>query len=123
MLVDSHCHLDFPDFDGRLDEVRAAMAENGVTHALCISTSIEGFGKVRALAERFDNFFASVGIHPDTEQAADIDTAGLAKLAAHPRVVAIGETGLDYYRTEGDLEWQRERFRTHIRAAREARKP
>jgi TatD DNase family protein len=123
MLVDSHCHLDFPDFDGRLDAVRAEMAASRVTHALCISTSIEGFPKVRALAERYENFFASVGVHPDTEQAGRVDVAELAELAAHPKVVAIGETGLDYYRLEGDLEWQRERFRTHIRAARQARKP
>jgi TatD DNase family protein len=123
MLVDSHCHLDFTDFDGRLDAVRAEMAANHVTHALCISTSIGGFPKVRALAERYDNFFASVGVHPDTEHVDAVDVGQLAALAAHPKVIAIGETGLDYYRLEGDLEWQRERFRTHIRAARQAGKP
>jgi TatD DNase family protein len=122
-LVDSHCHLDFPDFDGRLDEVRAEMAAKGVTHAMCISTSIEGFAKVRGIAEAHDNLFASVGIHPDSEQAGSIDVDSLAALADHPKVLAIGETGLDYYRAQGDLEWQRERFRTHIRAARKAGKP
>jgi len=123
MLVDSHCHLDYPDFDGRIDEVRAQMAANQVTHALCISTTLEGFGKVRALAERYDNFFASVGVHPDSEQSGAVEVGELAGLAEHPRVLAIGETGLDYYRQTGDLEWQRERFRRHIRAARQAGKP
>jgi TatD DNase family protein len=123
MLVDSHCHLDYPDFDGRLEQVRSEMASNRVTHALCISTTLEGFPKVRSLAERYDNFFASVGVHPDTEQAGTVEVEQLVELAAHPRVVAIGETGLDYYRLKGDLEWQRERFRRHIRAARLARKP
>jgi TatD DNase family protein len=123
MLVDSHCHLDFPDFDGRMDAVRAEMAANGVTHALCISTSIEGFAKVRGLAETYDNLYASVGIHPDREDAGSVEVEELARLSGYPKVVAIGETGLDYYRATGDLEWQRERFRTHIRAARRAGKP
>ena len=123
MLVDSHCHLDYPDFDGRLDEVRAQMAGNQVTHALCISTTLEGFPKVRSLAERYDNFFATVGVHPDSDAHTVVEVEELAALARHPRVLAIGETGLDYYRLEGDLEWQRERFRRHIRAARNASKP
>jgi TatD DNase family protein len=122
-LVDSHCHLDFPDFDGRMDAVRAEMAAQGVTHALCISVSLAGFPKVLALAERYANFYASVGVHPDDADRAPIDEDELVRLARHPRVVAIGETGLDYYRTTGDPEWQRERFRTHIRAARRAGKP
>jgi TatD DNase family protein len=123
MLVDSHCHLDYPEFDGRIDEIRAEMAANQVTHALCISTTLEGFGKVRSLAERYDNFFASAGVHPDSEPSCAVEVGDLAALAAHPRVLAIGETGLDYYRQKGDLEWQRERFRRHIRAARRAGKP
>ena len=122
MLVDSHCHLDYPDFDGRIEEIRASMAANGVTHALCISTTLDGFAKVRALAENHENLFASVGVHPDSE-GAEVDPDALAELAAHPRVLAIGETGLDYYRQTGNLEWQRERFRRHIRAARKAGKP
>jgi TatD DNase family protein len=112
-LVDSHCHLDFPEFDGQMDDVRQEMRANGVTHALCISVNFAGFPKVLALAEAYDNFFATVGVHP----------LRLVELARHPRIVAIGETGLDYYRVSGDLEWQRERFRAHIRAARECRKP
>jgi len=122
-LVDSHCHLDFPEFDGRMDEMRKAMHANGVTHALCISVNFAGFPRVLALAEAYDNFFASVGVHPDHEERSPVDPRHLVELAHHPRVVAIGETGLDYYRVSGDLEWQRDRFRAHIRAARECRKP
>jgi TatD DNase family protein len=122
-LVDSHCHLDFPDFDGKIDSIRDEMRAQGVTHALCISVSLAGFPGVLALAERYDNFYASVGVHPDNEDPTPIDEAALARLAQHPKVVAIGETGLDYYRTTGDTEWQRERFRAHIRAARRAGKP
>jgi TatD DNase family protein len=122
-LVDSHCHLDFPDFDGRIDQVRSDMAANGVTHALCISTSLEGFAKVHGIACRYDNFFATAGVHPDNEDRTPIDEDELVKLASLPKVVGIGETGLDYYRLEGDLEWQRVRFRTHIRAARRLHKP
>jgi len=122
-LVDSHCHLDFPDFDGRIDAIREEMREHGVTHALCISTSLPGVPKVLGLAETYDNFFASVGVHPDQEDRSQVDAAQLVELARHPRVVAIGETGLDYHRVSGDLEWQRQRFRTHIRAARQCRKP
>src|SRR5258706_11321832 len=122
-LVDSHCHLDFPEFDGRMDPVRKEMDANGVTHALCISVNFAGFPKVLALAEAYDNFFASVGVHPDHEERSPVDARHLVQLAHHPRAVAIGETGLDYYRVSGDLEWQRDRFRAHIRAARECRKP
>jgi TatD DNase family protein len=122
-LVDSHCHLDFPEFDGKLEEIREEMRTNGVTHALCITVDLAGFPKVLALAEEYDNFFASVGVHPDQEDRAPVRVEMLVELAQHPRVVAIGETGLDYYRVSGDLEWQRERFRAHIRAARRCRKP
>jgi TatD DNase family protein len=121
-LVDSHCHLDFPDFEGKLDEVREEMRANGVTHALCISVELPAFPKVLRLAEAHDNFFASVGVHPDHE-GGPVDRTQLVHLARNPRVVAIGETGLDYHRLKGDLEWQRERFRIHIRAARECGKP
>jgi len=122
-LVDSHCHLDFPDFDGKIDAVRDEMREHGVTHALCISVNLAGVPKVLSLAETYDNFFASVGVHPDHEDRTAVDAAQLVELARHRRVVAIGETGLDYYRLTGDLEWQRERFRAHIRAARKCHKP
>jgi len=123
MLVDSHCHLDFPDFDGRIGQVREAMAAQGVTHALCVSVSLAEWPKVIQLAEAHENFFASVGVHPDHDSGDAVSGADLVERARHPKVVAIGETGLDYYRQTGDTEWQRERFRAHIRAAREAGLP
>ena len=127
MFVDSHCHLTFPEFDGRIEAVRAEMAAAGVDRALVICTMVEEFARVHALATGHDNFWASVGVHPDTEGAAEPDVEWLVEHAALPRVVAIGETGLDYYRigsrTHADMHWQRERFRTHIRAARRAGKP
>lgn len=124
MLVDSHCHLDFPDFQGREAEFLAQMAANGVGLALIAGVTLERLPGVLALTERFPEFYAGVGVHPDTEgEAREPDVETLCQLALHPRVVAIGETGLDYYRLKGDLEWQRERFRVHIRAARKAGKP
>lgn len=123
LLVDSHCHLDFPDFQGREDELLAAMKVNKVGWALIAGVTLERFPGVLALVERFPNLYAAVGVHPDTQDGQEADEDTLIRLADHPRVVAIGETGLDYYRLEGDLEWQRNRFRTHIRAARTACKP
>src|SRR5688500_4895251 len=121
MFVDSHCHLDFPDLASRLDELLARMRENDVSHALCVSVNLQDFPRVRTLAENHPNLYASVGVHPDYENLAEPQAAQLASLADHPKVVAIGETGLDYFRLKGDLEWQRERFRQHIRAARQCR--
>jgi TatD DNase family protein len=123
MLVDSHCHIDFPDYDGKMDELRLAMQENGVSHALCVSVNLPDWPRVMALAERYDNFFASVGVHPDHAEGESLGEEALLQRAAHPKVVAIGETGLDYFRLTGDLDWQRERFRTHIRAAKRCGKP
>jgi TatD DNase family protein len=123
MLVDSHCHLDFPDLAGRLDEVLAAMTAHEVGHALCVCVSLTDFEQVLDVAMRDDRLSASVGVHPDYPDTLEPDVDTLVRLAAHPKVVAIGETGLDYYRTEGDTEWQRERFRVHIRAARRVGKP
>lgn len=123
MLVDSHCHLDFPEFAGRIDEVRAEMASNGVSHALCVCVSISGFARVVELAETYENFYASAGVHPDQEDQGPLEPSVLCRLASRAKVVAIGETGLDYYRVHGDQEWQRQRFRSHIRAARECGKP
>jgi len=122
-LVDSHCHLDFPDFHGREDELVKAMKANGVDRALVAGVTLERFPGVLALAERFPGLYAAVGVHPDTQEGQEPDQQILLHLAEHPKVVAIGETGLDYYRLEGNLEWQRERFRTHIRAARRCHKP
>src|SRR5918997_447067 len=123
MLVDSHCHLDFPELAADIPGALADMASHGVSHALCISVTLEDFPKVRALAEAHSNLYASVGTHPDYPDHPPVQAVELVGLADHPKVVAIGETGLDYYRLTGDLEWQRERFRTHIRAARAAGKP
>lgn len=123
MLVDSHCHLDFPELAADMPAVLSEMAANGVTHALCIAVTLEDYPRVRALAEEHENLFASVGTHPDYPDHPTVSVNELVRLAAHPKVVGIGETGLDYFRLTGDLEWQRERFRTHIRAARECGKP
>jgi len=123
VYVDSHCHLDFPELSSRIDEVLARMRENGVGYALCISVTLERFPQVLDLAERFSNLYATVGVHPDEQDARTPSVSELAEMAGHPKVVGIGETGLDYYRLQGDLEWQRERFRIHIRAARQCGRP
>ena len=117
MLVDSHCHLNFPELAANLPTIRQAMADNEVVHDLCVSFSLPDFPQVLALAESYDNFYASVGVHPDYEDIEEPTVEGLVALANHPKIIAIGETGLDYFRLTGDLEWQRTRFRTHIRAA------
>jgi TatD DNase family protein len=118
MLVDSHCHINFPDLAARLPEVLANMRHNGVSHALVIGVSRPKYPEVLALAEAHDNLFATVGVHPDDPDAEEFSEDELVAHAAHPKVVGIGETGLDYHWCEGDLTWQHERFRTHIRAAR-----
>ena len=127
MYVDSHCHLSFDGLRERIDEVRAAMAAAQVERALVICTTLEEFDTVHALALRFDNFWASAGVHPDNEGVREPTVDDLLQRAALPRVVAIGETGLDYYRlgerSIEDMHWQRERFRVHIRAARASNKP
>lgn len=128
MLVDSHCHINFPELAENIDPLLQAMRDNDVRYALCVSVTLEDFPAVLAMAERYPNVFASVGVHPDADEpecapAEEPTVEGLVRHAAHPRVVAIGETGLDYYRLTGDLEWQRDRFRTHIRAARQSGKP
>lgn len=123
MLVDSHCHIDFEEYAGRIPQILDNMARNQVTHALCVCVNLANYPRVMALADGHAQLFASVGVHPDQ---ADDDGLGIKDLidrAQHPKIVAIGETGLDYYRQSGDLEWQRTRFRTHIRAARECAKP
>ncbi|MDP1929823.1 MAG: TatD family hydrolase [Thiobacillus sp.] len=123
MYIDSHCHINFPDLAGKLPAVLDLMAANQVSHALCISVELEKFPEIRSLAEAYPNVYASVGVHPDHEDCTEPTVEELVALADHPKVVAIGETGLDYFRLTGDLEWQRERFRTHIHAARACHKP
>jgi len=124
MLVDSHCHLDFPELRADLNGVLSRMSDNGVSHALTISTTLETFPAVREVAHAHPNVWCSAGVHPDEQRdGREASLEELLAMGSDARVVAIGETGLDYYRLEGDLEWQRERFRTHIRAARKLRKP
>jgi TatD DNase family protein len=118
MFVDSHCHLDFPELAADLPAVLDAMSSAHVTHALCISVTLPDWPAVHALALAHANLYATVGVHPDNADTPEPSVDDLAARAALPKVVAIGETGLDYYRLTGDLEWQRERFRTHVRAAR-----
>jgi len=126
MLVDSHCHLDLLDlssFPGGLAGVLDAARAQDVTRFLCVSINLEHYPHMRALVEQCPEVSVSVGVHPNEQGGHEPTVDELVELAARPGVVAIGETGLDYFRSEGDLEWQRERFRTHIRAAREAGKP
>jgi len=123
MLVDSHCHLNFPELAANLPAIKQSMQDNHVGHALCISVTLPDFPQVLALAENNENFYASVGVHPDYEDIEEPTVEELTRLANHPKVIAIGETGLDYFRLTGDLEWQRTRFRNHIRAAISTGKP
>lgn len=127
MFTDSHCHLNFPELMSDLSAIRQAMAAAQVNRALCISTTLEEFDAVHQLALQHDNFWATVGVHPDSEGVREPSLEELLTLGRLPRVVGIGETGLDYYRLDGrsvaDMAWQRARFRTHIRAARQLQKP
>ncbi len=123
VFVDSHCHLDFPELAAELPALLDAMAAAQVSHALCISVNLPDWPAVHALAVAHHNLYATAGVHPDYADTPEPSVDGLVSLASRPKVVAIGETGLDYYRQQGDLEWQRSRFRTHIRAARRAGKP
>ena len=127
MFVDSHCHLDFPEYAGQVDSLLARMSEARVQHAMCISVDMPDFPNVLALAEAHPQLFATVGVHPDYEDTPEPSVDELVGLAQHPKILAIGETGLDYYRigdrTYEEMEWQRQRFRTHIKAAIQADKP
>ncbi|MEJ2380032.1 MAG: TatD family hydrolase [Gammaproteobacteria bacterium] len=126
MLIDSHCHLDRLDlgkYDGDLAGALQHARDNGVEHLLCVSIDLEDYASMVRLVEPFPQVSVSVGVHPSHQGGRDPSVDDLVERAEHPRVVAIGETGLDYYYGEGDLEWQRQRFRTHIRAARACGKP
>ena len=123
MFIDSHCHLDFPGLIDRKSEVLALMEANGVDQALCVSVTLEAFPNVLALAHEHRHLYASVGVHPDNAECEEPDVDRLLALADDPKVIAIGETGLDYYWQKDEPEWQRERFRTHIRASRACGKP
>ena len=123
MYVDSHCHLNFPELAADLPAILDRMAANQVTHALVVSVNMPEWPGLMSLVEPQANLWASVGVHPDYEDTPDPEPEELVRLAAHPKVVAIGETGLDYYRLSEPLDWQRERFRRHIRAARDVNLP
>jgi TatD DNase family protein len=122
MFIDSHCHLSYEPLRDQLPQIRQAMQEARVSKALCICTTLEEFESVHALALGYDNFWCSVGVHPDNEGVREPAVQDLLDRAALPRVVAIGETGLDYYRlgerSVADMQWQRDRFEVHIEAAR-----
>lgn len=126
MLVDSHCHLDRLDlesFNGQFQGALDAAREQGVSHFLCVCIDLEHFADVIQPARDYPNIYASVGVHPNENEGRDPEVEELVELANDERVIAIGETGLDYFRSAGDLEWQRERFRRHIAAARQSDKP
>ncbi|MDP2822262.1 MAG: TatD family hydrolase [Sulfuritalea sp.] len=123
MLVDSHCHPDFPELAQRLPQLIDKMRENSVGAALCAGVTLERFPALMAIVRQHPHLFAAAGVHPDTREGAEPDVETLVRLADDPKVVAIGETGLDYYRIEGDAEWQRKRFRIHIEAARQTDNP
>jgi len=123
VLVDSHCHLNFEPLGQDIEGVLARAQDAGVAHMLCVAVALEKFPEVKGLADAHANIYASVGVHPNERTGEEPDVERLMALADDHNVVAVGETGLDYYRSEGDLEWQRDRFRVHIRAARKAKKP
>ena len=131
MYTDSHCHLSFPELVAQLPDIRQKMQDAHVTRALCICTTIEEFDQVHHLAKTYDNFWSTVGVHPDNEDIYEPTVQDLVEKGQLPRVIAIGETGLDYYqmserkggRSIDDMEWQRDRFRNHIRAARQIQLP
>lgn len=124
MIVDSHCHLDFPDFSEELDAVVARAREAGVGRMVTISTRVRHFDRIRTLAERFDDVFCSVGTHPhNAADEPDVTVDELVRLAEHPKVVAIGEAGLDYHYDNSPREAQAEGLRRHIAAARETGLP
>lgn len=122
-LIDSHCHLNFEGLAGRMPEVLSNMAENEVKQALAISVSRDSFREILAIAEANPNIFATVGVHPDQQDAEEFSIAEMVQHAAHPKVVGIGETGLDYYWCKGDLSWQHRRFAEHIEAANQSGLP
>lgn len=123
MFVDSHCHINFPELAKRMGEILENMHQNQVTAALCVSVNLEKFNEIQELIDKYEHIYGSIGVHPDYESDTEPTIEDLVKLAQHPKIVAVGETGLDYFRLKGDLEWQRERFRTHIRAAKKCHKP
>jgi TatD DNase family protein len=123
MFVDSHCHVNFPDLAVQMPDILERMKNNGVGRALCVSVNLPDWPGLIALVEQHEALYASVGVHPDYEDTIEPTVEDLIERSHHPKVIAIGETGLDYFRLTGDLTWQRERFRRHIRAARQTKLP
>lgn len=123
MFVDSHCHVNFPELAAQMPDILERMKNNGVGRALCVSVNLPDWPGLLNLVEQHDELYASVGVHPDYEDTIEPTVEDLIERSAHPKVIAIGETGLDYFRLTGDLSWQRERFRRHIRAARHTQLP
>jgi TatD DNase family protein len=122
-LVDSHCHLNYDPLGTDLPAVLERAKTNGVQHMLCVSVTLEAFPDVHRIAKTYPHIYASVGVHPNEREVRDPSVEELVSLAQDPRIVALGETGLDYYRTDGDVEWQKDRFRRHLQAARTINKP
>ena len=123
MYIDSHCHINFPELSQKIDEVLSNMDSNNISHALCVSVTLDKINEILDLTQKYSNIYASVGVHPDYEDIQEPDVDTLFKYSKNEKVVAIGETGLDYFRLKGDLSWQRDRFRTHIRAAIKSKLP
>jgi TatD DNase family protein len=123
MFVDSHCHVNFPELAAQMPDILERMKNNGVGRALCVSVNLPDWPGLLKLVEQHDELYASVGVHPDYEDTIEPTVEDLIERSVHPKVIAIGETGLDYFRLTGDLSWQRERFRRHIRAARHTQLP
>ena len=123
MFIDSHCHIDFPDLMNDLPQLLENMRQHKVTHALAVSVDVSDWARIKTIIEAHPNIYGSVGTHPDYEDVHEPTLDELINMLAHPKVIATGETGLDYYRLQGDLEWQRKRFRTHIQAALATDKP
>jgi TatD DNase family protein len=123
MYIDSHCHINFPELNEKIDEVLFNMRDNNISHALCVSVTLDKIDEILGLATKYSNIYASVGVHPDYEDIQEPDIETLYSYSKEKKVVAIGETGLDYFRLKGDLTWQRDRFRTHIRAAIKSKLP
>ena len=123
MYIDSHCHINFPELNEKIDQVLDNMKNHNISHALCVSVTLDKIDEILSLANKYSNIYASVGVHPDYENIDEPDIDTLFKHSMNKKVVAIGETGLDYFRLKGDLTWQRDRFRTHIRAAIKSKLP
>lgn len=122
-LIDSHCHLNFDGLKDRLPEVFANMEAQSVKQALAISVSKQSFAEVFDIAQAHDHIYCTIGIHPDSQEAEEFTIAEMVEAAKHPKIVGIGETGLDYYWCKGDLSWQHQRFADHIQAANESGLP